>query len=189
MNEESRKSALRSYQDRMLNQGWRIRFIPHDDPSKPVFVANWYALAGMTVFCFGFWGLWTGGMGRIRIPGTFCVAALVGGFGFALVSLLLVGRFKRRGWLRINAVCLDREWHCDGESWEFRLLCRFELEGKTYTVTPAPYWRTFISESAVGRFLANAIGEGGACCLRVNPRNPLQTELATGLAEGLLFRR
>ena len=150
---------------------------------------NWYAMAGAVVFCIGFWGLWTGGAEWIRIPGTFYVAALAGGWCFALARIFLVGRGRRRGWLRLNGVCLDREWHNDGEGWRFRLRCGFELEGKAYTVTPAPFWRTFASEDAVGRFLAKAIAEDGTCWLHVNPRNPLQTELAMGLADKLYFRR
>jgi hypothetical protein len=150
---------------------------------------NWYAMAGAVAFCIGFWGLWTGGLERIRIPRTFYFAALVGGWCFALASIFLAGRGRRRGWVRLKAVCLDRECRSDGESWGFRLRCRLELQGKVYTVTPAPFWRSFASEDAIGQFLAKAIAEDGTCWLRVNPRNPLQTELATGLADKLLFRK
>ena len=175
-----KKTALRSYQDRAANEGWRIQLIPHDDPSKTMwYPTNWYALAGMVVFGIGFWGLW----GRGPQP-IYWMAAL-GGFGFAALSLPLVGRARRRGWLRIRAVCLDRECH----GGYFRLQCRFGLEGKAYTVTPAAFWRNFNSEQALQRFLGRVIGDDGGCWLRVNPRNPLQTELAAGLADKLLFSR
>jgi hypothetical protein len=187
MTNEPQKSALRSFQDRAANAGWRIQLIPYDDPSKPMRIqTNWGAVAGLLVVCIGFWGFWTGGLQRIRIPKTYYLWAMPGGLGFALVSLFVAGRFKRRSWLLLNAVCLDRDCRGDFQGWEFRLLCRFELEGKTYTVTPATYWRTFTSEASVNDFLAKVTDRDGTCCLRVNPRNPLETELAAGLADRIL---
>jgi hypothetical protein len=178
-----KKSSLRAYQDRAANAGWRIQLIAHDDPSKAMRIqTNWYALAGAVVFSFGFCGAWFGFGG----PEQIYYAALAGGFGFALLSVLLAGRARRRGWLRIKAACLDRECH----GGVFRLRCGFELDGRAYTVTPAPFWRNFNSDQTLQRFLGRVIGNDGMCCLRVNPGNPLQTELAGGdLADILLFWR
>lgn len=179
-----KKSALRSYHDQAANAGWRIQLIPHDDPSKTIWhPTNWYALAGALVFCLGCLGILPGG----KFLSWIFWAYVGGGFGFALISLLVAGRARRRGWLRIKAVCLDQERHTDVEGGCFRLLCRFEFQGKTHTVTPVDYWRNFSSKAALRGFLAKTIGEDGTCWLRVNPRNPLQTELATGLAHRLLF--
>ena len=183
MTREPKKSTLRSYQDRAANAGWRIQLIPHDDPSKTIwYPTNWFALAGAVVFCLGFSGVLPGEKSSDWI----CWAYIVGGFGFALGSLFVAGRLKRRGWLRMKAVCLDQECRAGADGGSFRLRCRFELQGKAYTVTPADFWCNFNSEAAIGRFLAKTIGEDGTCWLRVNPRNPLQTELAAGLADRLL---
>jgi len=183
------KSTLRSYQDQAANAGWRIQLIPYDDPLKPKMMeTNWGALAGAVVFCLGCLGILPGA----KSLGWIFWAYVAGGCGFALISLLLGGRVRRRGWLRIKAVFLDQECNTDSDSEEgayFRLRCRFELQGNTYTVTPANFWRSFTSEAALHRFLTKTIGDDGMCWLRVNPQNPLQTELATGLAHRLLFRR
>jgi hypothetical protein len=173
------KSSIRSYQDRAANSGWRIKLIPHDDPSKTIwYPTNWYALAGMTVFCIGIVGLGS----RVSEPIQWLVVA--GGFGFALLSFPFLARARRRGWLRVKAACLDRECH----GGVFRLRCTFYLKDADYTVTPAPFWREFSSEEILQRFLGKLIDKNGMCWLRVNPRNPLQTEIAAGdIAEKLLF--
>lgn len=173
------KSSIRSYQDRVANAGWRIQLIPHYDPSKTIwYPTNWYAMAGLAVCGIGFVGLGSRGLD------SFYWLVVAGGFGFALLSFPFVAWARRRGWLRVNAACLDRE--CQGGS--FRLRCTFYLKGADYTVTPAPFWREFSSEEALQRFMEKLIDKDGMCWLRVNPRNPLQTEIAAGdIAEKLLF--
>ena len=120
--------------------------------------------------------------------------AIIGvGIGFPLVNvgILMSYRGKYRDWLRIEAACLDREHRRisgdeGGQTWAFRLFCRFKLLGKEYTVTPS-YGRTYISENGVLRLYTKAITTRQTCFLWVNSRNPLETELSVGrLADFLL---
>ncbi|MDD5260513.1 MAG: hypothetical protein PHD76_01565 [Methylacidiphilales bacterium] len=187
---EAPKSGLRAFQDRMANAGWCIQLIPYDDPSKPMRVqTNLYALVGVLVFLGGFL-LFLQKHDRIYL----CVAVVA--LGLACLGLLFVGRSKRRGWQRLNAVCIDREHkRCHrigggaasgGYTWAFRLLCKFEFEGTEYSVTPG-FWRSFASEKGLLRFLEKTINGDGICALYVNPQNPLQTEFSGGdLADWLL---
>jgi hypothetical protein len=101
---------------------------------------------------------------------------------FGLLSLAYDARKRRRNWKRIKAKRLDKEIYKEktidadghGITWHFQLLCEFELDGKTYKVTPA-YWRTFFTKRGAKNFLESKI-KNGMCELYVNPDNPLETE-------------
>jgi hypothetical protein len=184
------KSRLREFQDHASNVGWRIQLIPFDDTSRPMMIqTNWYAVIGMIFFL--------GGIGFYfrKYEGIY-LGISIGGFCFACAGLLFAGKAKRRGWLRVNAVCVDREIQrvstpgpraAGGYTWVFRLVCKFELDGKEFTVTPG-FWRSFGSAEGLDLFLNKFISGDGACLLHVNPRNPLQTELLTGdITDKLLY--
>ena len=181
---ENEKSSLRNFQDRIANQGWRIRLIPFDDSSKPMAAqTNWYAMIGAIVFLGGC-GLY------FRDRDIRYIYFAVAGLAFAFVGLWLVARNKRRGWIKVEAECVDKEIQKTlgqkNYTWAFRILCRFDFAGKNYSVTPV-FWRTFSSEKAIEDFLASKIRGDGRCFLYINPKNPLRTELAADdIADKLL---
>ena len=178
------KSRLRKFQDESANVGWRIHLIPFDDSSKPMMIqTNWYALIGAIVFVGGC-GLY---FRKHDINYIYIAAA---GLLFAFVGLWFVARNKRRGWVKIEVECVDREikksFSNKGYTWAFRLVCKFNYDNKNYSVTPI-FWRTFGSENSIKKFLASKIHGDGRCFLYVNPKNPLQTDFAgEDIAEKLL---
>ncbi|MEO6909266.1 MAG: hypothetical protein ABI210_15400 [Abditibacteriaceae bacterium] len=155
---------------------WHIKPINYSDPyalMKP----NWGALLGALLFIGGiFAALRVGALLFVSIFGLF----------LALVSILFQARNIRKGWKKVSAQCIDKEWKSvlgaasrNGGvrmNWAFQLLCEFELDGQRYTVTPG-YWSTFISENRLQKFLGKVISPDGSCQLWVNPKNPLQAEL------------
>jgi hypothetical protein len=167
---------------------WRIHYIPYEQSRKAgtVSVGGWVmTLAGLALFLISFAMLFSG-----LWPAMIVMAPA--GFLLVMFGTLVSNRTKRKDWVRLKAVCLDREhkrvWGLgsvgagrisSGYTWTFRLLCKFELDGREYVVTPW-FWHTFWSERDVRRFYAKAIGEDGTCSLYVNPRNPLETELSVG---------
>lgn len=179
-----RKSKLREYQDAIDNAGWRIKTIPHDDPSRPMlFPANWFALAGLAVLLGSIWFFF-----REKKQAYLWVAA--GGFVFMGLSVFFVSLSRRRHWMSVQARCIDRETAQAGRrEWHFRLCCQFELAGKTHTVTPKAFWRSFDSDDDIQRFFSKVIKPDGTCYLHVNPKNPLETELmANDILDKLLHR-
>ncbi|MFN7141800.1 MAG: hypothetical protein ACK4UN_20970 [Limisphaerales bacterium] len=179
-----RKSKLREYQDKMENAGWRIKTIPYDDPSKPMIIPpNWYALAGLAVLVGGIWLF-------LRHKQLVYAWVALGGFAFICISLLCNALTRRRRWVTVQARCLDMETAQAGRrEWHFRILCRFELDGKNYTVTPKHFWRSFGSNEDLRSFFSKVIGPDGTCFLHVNPKNPLETELIADDVADKLFRR
>ena len=178
------KSSLRNYQDRMANQGWRIPLIPFNDSSKPIMIqTNWFAVLGAIVF--------VGGLGlSFHKDDIRYVYAALGGLAFALAGIWFVAKFRRRNWVKVEARCMDKDvqtgFNGEGAFWAFRLLCTFAYQGKNYSVTPI-FWRGFTSKNSINDFLGKKIQQDGRCFLYVNPKNPLQTELAAGdLADKLI---
>ncbi len=172
-------SRLRQYQDSMANLKWRIQLIPFDDPSKPMKIkTNRLALVGAVIFLGGI------ALHFVRRDIRFIWVA-VSGVVVMFVGGLLAARERRSGWIMLNAVCVDREIrpalmrYGKGITWPFRTLCRFKYAGNDYTVTPM-FGTSFASEEATANFLNRTIGPDGTCRLRVNPRNPLETELVGG---------
>ena len=117
---------------------------------------------------------------------------MVGGLSLALFSLFFKARRVRRNWVRIPARVLEREIikeeDSEGKTWAFRLLCEFDLNGRTYRVTPG-FWRTFATRWGINRFLDNRISDGGLCELFVNPESPDQTELVGRDVKDFLLHR
>lgn len=166
-----RKSKLREFQDGMQNHGWRIKMIPHDDPSRPMRnPSNPLATILFFVFVVAIVLMFT------KKKESYGVIAIVA-FAMMCFSMLAGGILRRIGWKRVRAVCLDKEIGNIGRTeWELRLRCRFELDGKPYTVTPT-FLSSYGSEKEVEDFLRTFIASDGTCTLSVNPRNPLQAEI------------
>lgn len=137
--------------------------------------------AGIAVSAIATW-LLTKWQSQWVVPPQIWVTLLCIGLVITFVSLLLKGRSVRHSWKRIQARCIDREIrqeHADdpdgGKVWRFQLLCEFEMEGRTFRVTPS-FWRSFATRGGVTRFLDRRISPEGGCELYVNPDNPLETE-------------
>ena len=155
---------------------WRIKNIPFRDPHA-MMNTNWGALLGALLFIGGIFA-------SLKVEALFSISIF--GLVLTLASILFRGRIVRRNWKKVLAQCTDKEWKnvpgAPGQrggvrkTWTFQLLCKFELDGKQYTVTPG-YWSTFISESQLQKFLDKIISPDGRCQLWVNPNNPLQAEL------------
>ncbi len=154
--------------------------IPYDNPSKPMKTpANPFAIIGMLIFALGLWLMFS------RKNGSYASIAIIG-FAFAVFSMLFGALARRRGWLRVKAICLDKEIGMIGNrEWEFRLRCKFELAGRTYIVTPT-FWQSYGSEQEINNFLHSFIGPDGSCTLSVNPHNPLHTEIVSDKSAALL---
>lgn len=108
-----------------------------------------------------------------------------GGLLVTLFFLWRGARKRRASWLRVPARCVEREIFKDhsyadggdmGKTWQFTLVCEFELGGGMHRVTPG-FWRTFATRAGVERFLAKNISPQGDCELYVNPDDPLEAEL------------
>ena len=155
---------------------WRIEPIPFREPNA-MMETNWGALLGAILFIVGIFA-------SFKVKPLFSISIL--GLVLMPLSLLFRGRMVRKNWKKVSAKCTDKEWKkvlgAVGQrggvrmTWTFQLLCKFELDGKRYTVTPG-YWSTFISESRLQKFLDKVISPDGTCQLWINPENPLQAEL------------
>ena len=148
----------------------RIAYIPHGGEYK--FVTNWGAILG--ALCF------VGGL----FAGQYMLIVMLVGLATCIGSIYYSARKKRSNWRRVRARCLDKDvfWEYSqdpeggGKVWTFRLLCAFDLDGKTYRVTPN-FWSTFPTKDSVIKFLGNRVSSSGTCVLLINPDNPLETEL------------
>ena len=158
-----------------LEDEWKIKYIPYQ--TKPTMVKNYGALVGASIFISGVfipsmlglhshWILWI------------CLLGLTVMFS----SLLISGRSERKNWIKLEAYCIDSEIKQElsmdpegGKTWNFRLICQYTFNGKTYRVTP-DFWRSFATESGIKRFLEKNIHSNSTCQLYINPENPLQTE-------------
>ena len=167
--------------------GWRFELIPYRSGTgaRP-FKECWEASMPGMVLCLTGIGLFILGILSVLVfkgpKGPAIVIAMIG-WPLGAFGLLLVNRGVRRDWLRIEATCLDRDYKRvatgDGNTWQFRWLCKFKLDGKEYTVTPY-YYSTMATEKGVLSLFAKAISSQQTCSLWVNPRNPLETELSVG---------
>lgn len=189
---------LRKYQDNRLNAGWRIQIIPYDDSSKPITPNSTGALA--FVQAIGVLGF-IAGLALALYDKTeykekgLIIASL--SFLIVLVGFWLKSRSDREGWDVAYGRCVDREirklWtqsggHGSGWIWVWRIVCEHDYVGIKYRVTPTVNWATFSSEEAALKFLEEKISPADDCKLRVNPKNPLQTELfGQGIKDKLLY--
>jgi hypothetical protein len=176
---------FRRYQDQMANAGWRIQMIPYDDPSGPMTISlkGWRAIVPV-VGAFGFFA----GLALVFYDdGQYVTRGLV----FAIASWLLAlfgwwlkNREVKMDWDVAPARCVDRELGKippaspgGGCSWAWRLVCEYDYLGIPYRVTPEAHWSSFPSQAAAHKFLDERISPRGECMLRVDPKNPLRTEL------------
>jgi hypothetical protein len=188
---------LRHFQDERQNAGWRIQMIPYDDSSKPMTPNSSGALA--FVQAVGVLGFIAGvamvlhDKTKYREPGLI-IAGI--SFSIVLVGFWLKARSEREGWDIASGRCIDREirkvWAAGegggGWIWVWRIVCEYNYAGIKYRVTPTVNWATFASEEAALKFLEGKISPDGDCKLRVNPKNPFQTELfGQGIKDKLLY--
>jgi hypothetical protein len=187
------QQTLRNLQDRARNAGWRIQWIPWQEPGRPEYVYN----TPLTLITgLGGAALFVGSI--ILIPLAMYREDIVTleseeelilliGTGLAGLAIAIAGRIhaafrKQADWEQVTAKCIDREikeylgGH-NGRSevtWEYRLLCAFMLDGREYTVTPEPsHMMSFTSEESVRKYLDERIDPDGACQLWIDRRNPL----------------
>ena len=177
----SSREKLRDVQDRTRNQGWRIEWIPWQDPGRAEYVHN----TPLTL-CTGF-----GGAALFFVSVYLLISGHAQGTALAVglsgLVLIFAGRLyaafnKQAGWIRLTAQCIDREIHeCHFPSkgnrkivWEYRLLCTFTRNGSEYRVTPeASHTAGFRSQDLARKYLDERIGPDGTCRVWVDPGNPL----------------
>ena len=173
---------------------WRIADIPYQAQFSGPSMKDQFATSplGMSMSLIGV-GLFAGGFVSLlatKKPNVSAIVIISVGFPLFLLGALINNRAKRRDWVRIEATCIDREYMRiavnRGKTWRFRLLCKFKLDGKEYTVTPF-YYSSFASEKRLLQFFSEAISSQQTCRLWVNPRNPLETEISAGGAPDSLL--
>ena len=184
------QNSLRNVQDRVRNAGWRIPWIPWQEPGKPEYVYNTpvtliTGFGGVAVFLFGLWYAVhaTGNPNNdIRLlPRNIwaAVAVAVSGLLVTVVGRIYAAVHKQAGWKPVIARCIDREIRkckdAEGSTvWDYRLLCEFDFNGRIYRVTPESSRMTaFNTERGVLDYLDRRIGEDGVCRLWIDTKNPL----------------
>jgi hypothetical protein len=187
-------SSMRSLQQTALDIGWRIPLILPGEPGK-----TWrprgspLPLVGVLMFLGGIVLALALRKERQYLGIVLAVAGIV----FAFTSIAWWERARRRHWVRVEADCIDRElgfWNRKNRSgWAWRVVCRYERDGKEYTVTPKIH-RGFHAPSAssvdaagIARkkeealaFLESCTNERGRMVLYVNPAEPLECDLLDG---------
>ena len=178
-------SGLRRYQDQQSNLGWRIQFIPYEDPSKPMImnqnsIVSFIPVIGAIIFCIGFGTIGYDENKHLLRGATIAVTGLLA----LITGMWFKRRSERGGWDVAPARCLDRELRNvplavrgGGSIWVWRVVCEYDWLCVKYRTTPNVHWTTFTSKEAAEKFLNQRIAENGMCMLRVNPTKPLQTEL------------
>jgi hypothetical protein len=190
----------------MENAGWRIQMIPYEDPAHPAKrswtgVSTWSGKAGIVPVLgpLGFIGglalaTFNADNKNHSIPKQTIWGLLLAVSSFAAIfaTAWFKNRAESRDWDVAPARCVDRELrrvrseaapatnviHSDRYStWVWRILCEYEHQGRSYRVTPRISWSTFQSEAAAAEFLEVRISSDGTCRLRLDPNNPLKTEL------------
>jgi hypothetical protein len=196
------RDRLLHMQDRFLNEGWRIRFIPHGPDGQLMTFGYGENIPGRMAGATGAIALVAGvASGVLGVSSSFAgedlgvetwfkvsslvfIAALV-----ALVPLMILARIMfRRSLRRTLGTCVDRELRCvqhpkyNRESWGVRLLCRYTFQGRAHTGTPylqfgAEQGMDFRSREAAEQFLVDRVATDGTCWLLVDPRKPLRAYL------------
>ena len=181
------------FQNEMANDGWRIRMIPYQEPLKTATVVTggfgpYVSVLGVLGFVVGF-ALIFFDVKKYKSAG---LALMIPSWLVLMSSIWFKARQDKRGWEVAEGRCLDRELRKvrsdGGWTWVWRIFCEYEHLGITYRVTPVINWISFFSEKGALRFLEKRISFSGQCRLRVNPKNPLQTELfGQGIKDKLLY--
>ena len=176
------ENRLRDYQDKIRDEGWRIKWIPWQESGRPEYVYN----TPLTKFTgLGGAALFVGAVTLMVVSKTAgwpMLAAAIAG-----LAIIISGRFyaafkKQYKWVCINAICIDREIMksasvSEGNTkyvWEYRVICKFTLNGKEYKVTPeASHMMSFNSADAAMEYLNKRIKPDCKCRLWIDPANPL----------------
>jgi hypothetical protein len=154
-------------------------------------IVPYLALGGVLGFLTGL-GLVGSGGHKYQALG---LALAGGGFTATCGSILLNAaraKAKKAVWPVVSARCTDQKLRKiaftshDGawDDWRWSLVCEINYAGKNYRVTPKVRWSDatqgetpFRSEAEARQFIAQTITSSGECKLRVNPDNPLESEL------------
>jgi hypothetical protein len=176
------KKNLRDLQDQVRDSGWRIKWIPWQEPGSVEYIYN----TPLTLFTgFGGAALFLGSIVYLLISKH--VQGPVLAIGLAGLVMIFLGRLyasfnKQAWWTCLTARCIDREiqqrhYLSEGNIkiiWEYRLLCVFNYNGIEYRVTPeASHIAGFQSQDLAQKYLNERIRPDGTCKLWVDPRNPL----------------
>ena len=178
------KQKLRDYQDQIRDRGWRIKWIPWQEPGQAEYIHN-TPLTLLTGF---------GGAALFFVSVVYLIVFKhaqwpILAVGLAGLVMIFLGRIyasinKQAGWLYLTARCIDRdiqERHYPSKGnvkiiWEFRLICEFTHNGTKYRVTPeASHTAGFQSQDLVQKYLNARMQPDSTCKLWVNPQNPLHT--------------
>jgi hypothetical protein len=176
------ENKLRDYQDRLRDEGWRIKWIPWQESGRPEYVYNTpltmlTGLGGAALFIGA--AIWMVVSKTVEWP---IFAAAMAGLVVVILGRLYAAFRKQYKWICINALCIDREIRqCSVVSegnmnyvWEYRVICKFTLNGKDYKVTPeASHVVSFNSADAAQDYLINKIKSDNKCLLWIDPENPL----------------
>lgn len=188
---------LRQFQDKRENTGWRIQMIPYDGTSRPMMLDSGGVLSFISVAAV--LGFLAGMALAVYDHERYVKPGLILGVSSWVVALLcywLKARLVRLDWDVAQGRCVDRELRkvrMDGPDgggwgWFWRIVCQYEYLGIPYRVTPEVYWANFNSEEAAMQYLDKRISPTGECTLRVDPKNPLRTELmGQGIKDKLLY--
>jgi hypothetical protein len=188
------EKKLRNLQDNLRNKGFRIQWIPWQEKGKPEYVYNSplthiFNIAGLVlffagiVFAAGIYEIWQNEyLSGINpsLPGIFIS---VSGMFFLLSGRIVAAFQKQKGWVRIEADCIDREtaqaFHLSGrgsksKTWTYRLLCTFYFNGRKYIVTPEnSKIISFNTKNQAENYLESRISTDNKCFLYIDPQNPL----------------
>jgi hypothetical protein len=173
---------LRDFQDKVRDNGWRIKWIPWQEQGRAEYIYN----TPLTLFTgFGGAGLFLGSVAYLLFFKQVQWPILA--IGLAGLMMIFIGRIyaafnKQGGWLQLTARCIDREIqerHYPSKRnvkivWECRLLCEFNHDGTEYRVTPeTSNIAGFQSQDLIQRYLNDRIRPDGTCKLWIDPGNPL----------------
>jgi hypothetical protein len=173
------QQELRNMQDNLRNAGWRIQWIPWQDPGKPEVIKpnNPLPLLGILMFIGGI------ALAVEKEPVWFGIGVSISGLAVAMLGVILSATKQYSTWVKIpDAKVIDREVGealGDPESpssttWVYRLLCEFAYNGQVYRVTPeSSHFTAFNTKRAVKKYLDERITFDGYCTLWVDPNNPL----------------
>jgi hypothetical protein len=169
---ESRLAACRDHAEEW---GWRIPPIHPGDPAGIRYrVGPVWALLGSGAIVLGVY---------IELAPPVALGAVLhaglmlalGGIAFIMLSVGIHARFRRRHWVLVSAKVLDRELRLaatsDGRVWCWRLLCRFELDGRDHEVTPTIDFSAASSSTvATTRSPRPSTSSAGSCIAPVRAR-------------------